>query len=274
MKAALKTSTLALLLVLAAYSSTLAGLASGEVAAPSVPQFGLATIDSSHYEPAVYSVDPYTGQTVLVSGDYNMENITVLLSINNQPFTSSTLSDGSITELHYVVRFKGHFEDWGNSEHIAYAVQDASSANTVFTYFKGWGHHLYQSYQILPSIDGGQIDFQVKAMVGYNYSYYPSNGYPYPLYDFAVFAESDWSQTQTITLPSGNDAAPQVTPTQPPTTPQYPESAGSVDLPHQQTEPNFLAAINVDIDLLIQAAVLAVVVIVVAALILVMVRPK
>ncbi|MCW3998989.1 MAG: hypothetical protein NWE93_01970 [Candidatus Bathyarchaeota archaeon] len=275
MKHACKIFTVALVLVLAASTSLLAAMASAEVSVPSVPQFSLPVVDNSRYVPETFTTDSYTGQTTS-QGGYTLENITVQVTIKNQPFTSSLLPDGNVTQLRYAVRFKGHFDGWsGSSEQVAYAVQVSGKGETVVEYFKGWSGYSSSGYQQLPNIDGAQVDFQVKAQVGYDYSYNSGDGYPFPLHDFNVLAESSWSDIQTVILPGADDPAPQ--PTSTPlqvTSPQYPQPTENAALPPQQSNPEGFAEINLDSDVLLQAAVLAVVLVVVAALIVVMVRPR
>ena len=54
---------------------------------PSVPEFTVKFVDFSYYVPTTTSIDPYTGQNITNQG-YYVENRTIELSINNQPFNS------------------------------------------------------------------------------------------------------------------------------------------------------------------------------------------
>lgn len=92
-------------------------------------------------------------------------------------------------------KLKGHYEDWSSAgQHLKYAVSASSSGDTVITYYlqgePGWG-----SFH-----DGGAVDVQVKALVGYQYV-----TTDYRLYlvttNFKELATSDWSSTQTVTVP-------------------------------------------------------------------------
>ncbi len=235
-----KLSTLAILLLLA--STLWFGGANAQAATPSVPTFTLSIFDYTHRVEPKSTTNPYTGETVQQGGGYALENITVLVTIPNQPFSSSTLPDGNVTELFYAVRFKGHFDQWGgSSERMGYWLQRSTSGNTVITFFKGWGGAYYGANQILPDDSDAQVDFQVKAIAGYNYTNrLPPPDYVILGYVVESLAESQWSDIQTLTLPSGatqngdvsTTPSPQTatqeppsTPTENPTQPQMPDTA-------------------------------------------------
>jgi hypothetical protein len=54
---------------------------------PPVPEFTVKFVDFSYYVPTTTSIDPYTGQNITNQG-YYVDNRTIELSINNQPFSS------------------------------------------------------------------------------------------------------------------------------------------------------------------------------------------
>ena len=216
MKPSPKIGLFAVLLIFAASALTAAGFVSAQDAAPSTPQFSLNVVDNSQYVPQTYTIDPNTGQSV-ASGDYTIQSVTVELRIQNQPYSQVIVNEGNATQLHYLARFKGHFADWGSSANEATLTQSWDE-ETVFTYFKGLGSEHYEIWQILPDVDGAQVDFQVKAQVGYYHQYLPEYG-GFSVTNFVVLSESDWSNTQTVVLPSsqGNSS-----PTQQPTYEQQP----------------------------------------------------
>lgn len=136
MRASNKNALLTILLLAVSASLTLP-YPSAQAATPSVPQFTLNVIDNSQVISSTKVTDPYTNETITHS-DYTLENITVHLKVLNQPFTPSVLPDGNTTELRYLVRFKGHFVDWGSSNKNG-SITQTEGAETVFTFFKGWG---------------------------------------------------------------------------------------------------------------------------------------
>jgi len=192
---------------------------------PSVPEFTVKLVDRSYDVPLTYtnSTDPYTGQQVTIThGGYHVENITIDVTIKNQPFTSTEI-DGNTTQLFYAIRWKGHFEDWADTYHISgvdynyylnnYGVQASNSDYTVKTYTMA-------SFGNVP--EGGQIDFQVKAQVGYSFAYYGEHAHILPIgINFQSVEESDWSNTQTITI--GESQAPTPSPAATPTPTPYQE---------------------------------------------------
>ncbi len=220
-----KLGMFAVMLVFAAFTLTAVGSVFAQDAAPSVPQFTLNVVDDSQYVPQTYTVDPNTGESV-ASGDYTIQSVTVELRIQNQPYSQVIVKDGNATQLRYLARFKEHFADWDNSASEATLTQ-SWDGETVFTYFKGLGSEHYESWQILPDVYGAQIDFQVKAQVGYYHQYFPDFG-GFPVTTFVVLSESDWSSTQTVVLPSSQG---NLSPTQQPTYEQQPI------IPHDCTEP-------------------------------------
>jgi hypothetical protein len=135
------------------------------VAKPSVPDFTVNMVDRSYEVPLTYvtSTNPFTGeQENSTQGGYHVENKTVDVIIHNQPFTPTNIS-GSNTQLFYVIRWKGHFENWSEStvgsDDFYYYLNNvgtnaSDSGYTVKTY-------LLSSFGNVPS--NGKIDFQVKA---------------------------------------------------------------------------------------------------------------
>jgi hypothetical protein len=187
---------------------------------PSVPEFTVKLVDRSYDVPLTYtnSTDPYTGQQVTITnGGYHVENITIDVTIKNQPFTSSNI-DGNTTQLFYAIRWKGHFENWADTYHISgvdynyylsnYGIPASNSEYTVKIYTMA-------SFENVP--EGGQIDFQVKAQVGYSFAYYGDHAPIMPIGTvFQSVEESVWSNTQTITLGEFQTTSPEPTiPTSP-----------------------------------------------------------
>jgi|GEM_PF-3388343 hypothetical protein len=170
---------------------------------PSAPEFSLQVIDDSYIIPFknVTTTDPYTGKvTWLIEGGGHVENQKVVVTIRKPSFTPIQTSDGYLTDLCFSVRAKGHYEEWQPSAepHLIYAVNASAAENTVATYYlqgePGWG-----SFH-----NGGEVDVEVKALIGYHYTTEDySRVLHQPIYtvQYVELAESDWSSTQTVTVP-------------------------------------------------------------------------
>ena len=181
---------------------------------PSVPQFTLKYADHSYdVSPKTTTsstTNPYNGNTTTTTTTtqgYHVRNFTIDVTIENQPFTSINI-DGNSTGLYYNVRIKGHFgEDW--MQQYSYTNQYSSIGGNVLPY------ESRSKYTVLsiPANDyqaGDQVDFQVQAVIGYSYISYD---YSHPPQVFSgnqfVYNSSDWSSTQTVTIPaSSNSASP------------------------------------------------------------------
>lgn len=223
-----KSAALVFITVLTLYSLFMVGSVFAQpIPKPSVPEFTINQVDRSYDVPVTitYSTNPFTGEKVENrTGGYRVQNKTIDITIKNQPFTPIDLGNGSIIQLYYSVRAKGHFGDWSDaSSAIGYVFKRvlASTADyTVVTLIL-----TSQFWQIPGSAqpdlnipEGGQEDFQVKAQAGYEYLY--SDGHIFPIgTEFETIKESSWSNTQTITIGEGQlpTPAPATTPTPAPT---------------------------------------------------------
>ncbi len=186
-----KAGVLVLILVLAASSMLWAESAEAQsIPKPAVPQFQIQYLDYSYDTPATNSTDPYTGQQIQHSSQH-IGDIRVEGKIKNQPFTPCTLEDPNGTgaeniRFYYNVRYKGHFGDeWTEIygyRNKYYIDQKSGSEYTNFTI----------KWQEFP--EGKQIDYQVKALIGYESRTY-IGPYPKPV---IIGEESDWSSTLTL----------------------------------------------------------------------------
>ncbi|MCW3994750.1 MAG: hypothetical protein NWE98_01210 [Candidatus Bathyarchaeota archaeon] len=166
---------------------------------PSVPEFTVRYVDHSYDVPPTYKIDPYTGKTVVDRNGYHVDNRTIEVTIKNQAFTPSVTEDGNITGLYYNVRSKGHYEGWNDasSYHYIDKFQASTSSQTVILFF-------LQNWSIPP---GGQVDFQVQAVIGYSYTYVTGLCGESTARTFVSISQSDWSSTQTITIDSSSSLA-------------------------------------------------------------------
>jgi hypothetical protein len=197
---------------------------------PSVPDFTVKLVNNWYDVPTTYSTDPYTGETITHPG-HRVDNITVELSIKNQPFDYS--ANGLTYHLYYNVRTKPHFvEDWTE----LYPVAD--SPNSPYDWDnKSWS---YSKYVFAPSESNSdftilslpadypsnaQVDFQVEAIVGHDSQFWfiqhplapEYGGYYEPA--IAYDTTSGWSDTQTLTIGESqmSTPSPATTPTPTPT---------------------------------------------------------
>ena len=150
---------------------------------PSVPEFTVEIGDHSYIVPSYTSIDPYTGDPI-THPSYTVENITIDITIKNQPFTPPD----NLTNLYYGVRVKGHFEQsWTELYYITnrtngnYLRIQSASENTVIS--------IPQDYP------QGQVDFQVEAVIATAHPLLNTN------FGHWTWEASDWSNTQTITIP-------------------------------------------------------------------------
>jgi hypothetical protein len=165
---------------------------------PSVPEFTVKYVDNSITQPPIQTIHPYTGEQITQPSS-RAENKCIEVSIKNQPFTPYTNKDGYECTLHYIVQYKGHFEDdkswkdWGGAVHsnTQYATITYSEYDIVMS---PWSIHMNG----LPY--GSKFDFRVQAYVGHREIAEHSRGSLYPMYTIVTDTSSKWSSIQTIAL--------------------------------------------------------------------------
>jgi hypothetical protein len=186
---------------------------------PSVPEFTARVVNASDV-PANYWVNPVMNQNMTVLSIYNSVYV-IELTIKNQPFASNIYNDGNIDQnvsLFYNVRMKEPstvnwtvFYDAGLRYPYAsksdYTVMLLPIGNIpvgggnntlvpeILRYY--WFGQEFISSD--PVAYDGKVDFQVEAMIGYVSSL--SMTTPFNTEHF-VGEISDWSSTQSITIPS------------------------------------------------------------------------
>jgi hypothetical protein len=188
-----KAKCLLVVVLLAAISLSITQLSYAQsTPKPSVPQFTAKYVDHSYTVPANTYIDQYTGQQV-TEPSYIVQNETIDISIKNQPFSSTE----DIAYLCYNIREKGHFGEGNWTEEYQISNGDNTlfrASNTAYTIIS------------LPKTasNGGQIDFQVKA--------YFTIGHRFMVTNFGTWTweESDWSNTQTVAIPSTSTPSPTV----------------------------------------------------------------
>jgi len=185
-----------------------------DIPKPSGPEFAVQLVDYSYDTPPTtptYTIDPFTGeQKQLTSGSpsHHIENKSIEITVENQPFAPYTDSNGNHIGYYYDIRFKGHYgTDWtydpfkpdGTSTY-SYGGYDmtsvepykaSTSEHTIITYFLGKSG--------IPNY--GEVDLAVQAQIGY----IQQNGNEFErrvygvTYSF-IGVSSDWSSTQTVTI--------------------------------------------------------------------------
>jgi hypothetical protein len=233
-----KSLSLSLILVLVFVSFTIFLMAkpanAQTIPKPYTPEFTVSIVDRSYTVPitATQTTDPFTGQQVTqTSGGQYVKNQTLDIKIRNPSLTSATLPNGTVANLYYTVRTKGHFSDyWPTSPVDPWTsltengdsftrVFASTSDYTIVTLVIGSTNDIIMGYADIYISAGGQEDFQVKASLGYQYTIYD---FLYPTGTaFVSFADSGWSNTQTITNGEASPTSSTPNPTPTPTVPEF-----------------------------------------------------
>ncbi len=197
---------------------------------PSVPEFTVYLVNHPYDVPSTsptYTTDPYTGEQKQVtpgSAGYHADNVSIELWIlNKEPCYSNGTTDFT---PYFNVRTKGHFDqDWADLGFIIqlpyvmhcdatrpylYKYQSAQTGNayTVLTYSSTVPVQYYFS-DTIKYPPNATVDFQVKAAIGHIAPVIRSESHitfsvPYEDTDIALDAESDWSETRSITINQNN----------------------------------------------------------------------
>jgi len=148
------------------------------------------TFEAHPYDvPPEYSVNRYTGETVMTRAGYHVANESIVIRIKSIPFTAYTDTDGNSISLSYSIRAKGHYEqDWIELDTIEFS----DSPYIVKSYEYG-GDAAKGLFRYIPI--NGKVGFQVEARIGY-YTDDMTNCRRY-----FTGETSGWSNTKTITFP-------------------------------------------------------------------------
>lgn len=221
--------------------------AESSIPKPSVPQFTVKFVDSSYDVPTSYSIDPYTGANV-TQPSHHVENRSIELTINNQPFTPVWVQEGTsnwTAHFYYNVRVKGHYaENWTTLYIIGEGPTPSNSDYTVISYQltlsptqPDQGYTLENRNTNSNSLTGlppnSQIDFQVEAMIGAAHrGYNPDATDQLQMFPWVFDGEeSGWSNTQTVTISDGTSTA---TPSTSPSSTTH-DTISTTDQPDLQT---------------------------------------
>jgi hypothetical protein len=176
---------------------------------PSVPQFSIQVVDYSYDVPTTYYTDSFNGKQITIPG-YHVNDIRIEGKIKNQHFTPYTIPNPNSTsnrdkylniDFYYSIRYKGHFgDDWRQlygTRDVAFLMQNYDSEYTNFTATRG---------NAIEFREGDVVDFQVKAVIGYETWGFVAT-FPYRILNGEA---SGWSDTQTITIGESQTSTPSV----------------------------------------------------------------
>ncbi len=168
---------------------------------PSVPEFTVKVIDRSYDEPISYYTDPYTGKTKTYQG-YHVENKTIEIKIKNQQFNNYDSASGKTLSLYYNISAKGHFgDDWMYYPKNNQAYSASGSPYTTLTFLTRGSSN---GGDLIPAPWGGDIDVQVQALIGYYYTEFVPDKFFGSYVTKFVGQKSEWSNIQTITIPTSS----------------------------------------------------------------------
>lgn len=225
--------TLYLVVLLAAYSILFVIPTDAQsITKPSVPEFKLSYTNYVYDTPAATS--QWSGEPIPNSG-YHYDYREVYIKVRNQPndgyVNDESIKNGVKEHLYYNVRVKNQFSNdwvelWGQSPVYAsngsviigtwyWGASDSEVTNIGSINLNGRTNIIHASRDIAV---GDQVDFQVKALIGYqnleNHSFFGE--------------ESAWSNTQTLTI----DMSAQTTSSPPP------DSSNATAEPTQSATPS------------------------------------
>jgi hypothetical protein len=198
---------------------------------PAIPEFTLRFVDNSYDVPPTFSKDPFTGKNEMTQEGYHVENKTIEVKIKNQSFNRYVDSQGNHIMLQYDIRWKGHFDGYwveysshNNGIYLGASNQIMVDGSLLYpnapyteaTYIIGTNRYEGQfafgyDGRLGNVSDGGKIDFQVQALIGYYNSIEVPPDSVYPRGNIqTVFTgvSSDWSKTQAITIGVSSDDTP------------------------------------------------------------------
>ncbi len=185
--------SLLLLVILASLSLIVVENASGQ-SKPAIPQFAVELVEKVIDEAPTYTVDPFSGETIIKTNGYHTSYWVVDIKIkNNTP------------DIYYNYRIKGHF---GTVWSVCPLIDNGDGVWTtretspftfvpVPTYAKATNSEYTEVKVEMQSLRAGdQVDVQVQAISG-TIENAPNGGYM-----ILTGQGSDWANIQTLTVPS------------------------------------------------------------------------
>ena len=167
---------------------------------PAIPEFTVKFVDYSYdvLPSTTTTINQYTGEkNTTTTPGYRVENKTIEVVIESQPFTPYTDTNRITYYLYYTAQSKGYFgEDWqvwGSTVQIKNPYGGGFVGSTS-EYSQGSILSGTAKYDA-----GAQVDFRVEAIIGH---YVPdSPDHMFPQYWFETDVSSGWSRVQTFTMP-------------------------------------------------------------------------
>jgi len=183
-----------------------------QISKPSIPEFTVKFVNTPYDVPPAYLFNPVSGQNMTTSEGEHAEK-GILLTIKHPPFTAYLDASGNqLIQLYYNVRVRVYDvqnstneRNWTVLFNPREMPRQPNSENTTIS-LTFWGSDRYQSpdSRQLCASEGSQVDFQVQALEGYVHRVWSSNTTD-PVWIFGTWVfvgqTSDWSSTQTITIP-------------------------------------------------------------------------
>jgi hypothetical protein len=212
-------SAFLLLFLLIASAFALAPV-SASVPKPTVPEFTLQLVAHPYDFAPTYTVDPYTGQSVLKENGYRAKNMSIEVTITNQQYSYS--SNGVAYDIYYDVRQKPHFSDYWNemSRPVSHWIDDSFTERLFASGVKQTESNVTVLSLPADYSPNTQIDVEVRAAVGHNQNYWIVDSYDFSsapsrhwVHGVALDDMSNWSSTQTLTV---SYSEPTATPSAPP----------------------------------------------------------
>jgi hypothetical protein len=168
---------------------------------PSVPEYTIQLIGPEYVNPTTYYLDQNTGQIVADIG-YTNKYSAVLVTIKNQPlvFDYSNVHLIGAFGFYYNIQIKQHSSssNWINIYHAdnGYGVPSNSEYTNLSFSIEG--------QMGVGDLAGTQIDIHVQAMIGeIGRQYNPNATNMLDMYPYTFQGEtSDWSPTQTVSIPA------------------------------------------------------------------------
>jgi hypothetical protein len=243
-----RTITLTLILILAVSSLMFIRTASSSIPTPQVPEFTVQLVSHPYDVPPSSSstVDKYTGKEIVTTQPgYHVENKSIEITIKNQRVATDSNTENYTINIYYNVRVKGHFaEDWEWKELFSpYEIPTREGFHWCGNPSPIQSSSEKTAIACSPEYpQGAKVDFQVQALQGYFTKYYPIISSAYGWYFTGTI--SDWSNTQTITIGSGEVSVSQspVTPSPTPFQPEPTTAAPTAELtqtpPETSIQPN------------------------------------
>jgi hypothetical protein len=182
----------------------------------STPKLVSVTYEDHSYDvPASTTTDPFTGNPVETPGYYVYDRtLTMVIDKKN-----INLEEPGY--FYHIIRMKGSYSNEWDSRTVRvapYSISTAPNSQLVTLVFTSKGSSsLYCGDGCLELPLEGQADFQVQIIKQENVYYPPTDGWPSSWIE-TLTAESDWSNTQTVTIARDNNEVPnQTEPTPSPT---------------------------------------------------------